>query len=86
MNASLWIEWPQAVKPVGVPAGQVEKLKTAVSEATMNAMEHGNQYNPELPVEVTVRVSPLSLSVRITDYGGEKKCPPHLRTLTLKQN
>jgi serine phosphatase RsbU (regulator of sigma subunit)/anti-sigma regulatory factor (Ser/Thr protein kinase) len=65
----------QAVKPVGVPAGQVEKLKTAVSEATMNAMEHGNQYNPELPVEVTVRVSPLSLSVRITDYGGGEEMP-----------
>jgi anti-sigma regulatory factor (Ser/Thr protein kinase) len=65
----------QAVKPVGVPADQVEKLKTAVSEATMNAMEHGNQYNPELPVEVTVRVSPLSLSVRITDYGGGEEMP-----------
>jgi serine phosphatase RsbU (regulator of sigma subunit)/anti-sigma regulatory factor (Ser/Thr protein kinase) len=66
----------QIVSPLQLPLGRVEKLKTAVSEATMNAMEHGNQYNSEIPVEVTVRVSPLSLSVQITDFGGGEEMPP----------
>jgi anti-sigma regulatory factor (Ser/Thr protein kinase) len=60
----------EAVQPLGLAADRVEKLKTAVAEATMNAMEHGNQNNPELPVCVTVRRSPTLLSVHITDEGG----------------
>lgn len=35
-----------------MPADRLERLKTAVGEATMNAMEHGNRYDPEKPVAV----------------------------------
>jgi serine/threonine-protein kinase RsbW len=33
-----------AVEGLGLPAPTLERLKTAVAEATMNAMEHGNHY------------------------------------------
>lgn len=58
-----------------LPASRLEKLKTAVAEATMNAMEHGNKNNPELPVHVEVKASPKLLSVHITDEGGSVPIP-----------
>lgn len=58
-----------------LPAARLEKLKTAVAEATMNAMEHGNKNNPDLPVHVEVKASPRLLSVHITDEGGSVPIP-----------
>jgi serine phosphatase RsbU (regulator of sigma subunit)/anti-sigma regulatory factor (Ser/Thr protein kinase) len=58
-----------------LPAARLEKLKTAVAEATMNAMEHGNKNNPDLPVHVEVKASPKLLSVHITDEGGSVPIP-----------
>jgi anti-sigma regulatory factor (Ser/Thr protein kinase) len=49
---------------------RLERLKSAVAEATMNAMEHGNSYRSEVPVEVQVEVVDQDLMVRITDSGG----------------
>jgi serine/threonine-protein kinase RsbW len=49
---------------------RIERLKTAVAEATMNAMEHGNNYGAEVPVEVMVLVEDQDLMVRITDRGS----------------
>jgi len=49
---------------------RLERLKTAVGEATMNAMEHGNKYRSEVPVEVQVEVADRDLMVRITDSGS----------------
>src|ERR671921_2197084 len=46
------------------------RLKTAVAEATMNAMEHGNKYRAEVLVEVMVLVEDQDLMVRITDRGS----------------
>ena len=37
------------IKDVGLEGQRLERLKTAVAEATMNAMEHGNKYKPEVP-------------------------------------
>jgi len=59
-----------AVAGLGLPADRLERLKTAVAEATMNAMEHGNRYDPELPVAIQVRASADELVVSITDHGG----------------
>ena len=39
----------------------------------MNAIEHGNQSNPELPVEIGIRLEAGDLLVRITDEGGERE-------------
>jgi serine/threonine-protein kinase RsbW len=41
-----------------------------VAEATMNAMEHGNRYDPDVPVKIQVWLLEESLLVRIIDRGG----------------
>ena len=53
---------------LGVPAPLAERLKTAVGEATMNAMEHGNRFRAEVPVEVRV----LSFARR-PDRRGDRR-------------
>jgi serine phosphatase RsbU (regulator of sigma subunit)/anti-sigma regulatory factor (Ser/Thr protein kinase) len=60
----------EAVKPFNLPDRRMEQLKTAVAEATMNAMEHGNHYNPESPVTLQVLSSKSALAVRISDKGS----------------
>ncbi len=42
----------EAVAGLGWSETRLKRLETAVAEATMNAMEHGNGYNPELPAEI----------------------------------
>ena len=59
-----------AVGRLGLPGPTLERLKTAVAEATMNAMEHGNHYRAELPVIIDVSASDAELSVKITDEGS----------------
>ena len=62
----------------GFPEPRIDRLQTAVAEATMNAMEHGNQYDPELLVTIRVVRSDRSLSVIITDQGGSQDIPEHV--------
>ena len=63
---------------------RLERLKTAVGEATMNAIEHGNGNRPELPVEVTVTTDDTDLKVRITDQGGDRGALPDVETPDLE--
>jgi anti-sigma regulatory factor (Ser/Thr protein kinase) len=63
----------EAAVAAGVDESRLARLKTAVAEATMNAMEHGNRYDPDLPVEIAVARSDSVLSVRITDRGGARE-------------
>jgi len=65
----------EAVEILHLPVRRLDQLKTAVAEATMNAMEHGNHYLPERPVSIKVMASRLALSVRITDHGGTRTLP-----------
>ena len=46
-----------AVEGLGLTERDLERLKTAVAEATMNAMEHGNQYRASEPVLLEISVS-----------------------------
>ena len=55
-----------------VPAQRLERLKTAVAEATMNAMEHGNHFQAAVPVTICVLTSAAALAVWITDQGGSQ--------------
>jgi serine phosphatase RsbU (regulator of sigma subunit)/anti-sigma regulatory factor (Ser/Thr protein kinase) len=64
-----------AVGDLHLPRARVDRLGTAVGEAVMNAIEHGNHNRPELPVGVRVAVSGAELSVRITDQGGDRPIP-----------
>jgi anti-sigma regulatory factor (Ser/Thr protein kinase) len=61
------------VKDLGLPAQRLERLKTAVAEATMNAIEHGNGNRPEIPVEVEVTQDGDEITVAISDQGGEAR-------------
>jgi serine/threonine-protein kinase RsbW len=63
-------EVAETVEGLGLPERTLERLKTAVAEATMNAMEHGNHYRPEVPVVIEVSASETDLSVKITDQGS----------------
>ncbi len=36
-----------AVRALGLPARRLHQLKTAVAEASLNAMEHGNRFRPD---------------------------------------
>jgi serine phosphatase RsbU (regulator of sigma subunit)/anti-sigma regulatory factor (Ser/Thr protein kinase) len=53
----------------------LERLKTAVAEATMNAIEHGNEFRADRPVSVRVRASAERLFVDVTDRGGNRPMP-----------
>ena len=65
----------QAVHAV-VPPGKLEALKTAVAEATMNAIEHGNRNDATLLVEIRAWTDAHALVIRVTDQGGANESPP----------
>ena len=58
---------------MGFSPERVDDLKTAVSEACINAIEHGNQFNELLGVVVTLSIAEESLEVRIRDQGAGVK-------------
>jgi serine phosphatase RsbU (regulator of sigma subunit)/CHASE1-domain containing sensor protein/anti-sigma regulatory factor (Ser/Thr protein kinase) len=59
-----------AVRGLPLSEQRLARLKTAVAEATMNAMEHGNRYDPEVPVRIQVWLLKERLLVRVIDRGG----------------
>jgi anti-sigma regulatory factor (Ser/Thr protein kinase) len=65
----------EAVAPLGLDPARLEKLKTAVGETVMNAIEHGNQNNPDLDVDIEVVAGSRRILVRITDHGGDEDIP-----------
>jgi anti-sigma regulatory factor (Ser/Thr protein kinase) len=65
-----------AVAELGMEPARLERLKTAVAEAIMNAMEHGNHYHEDEAVQIRVSTTPQKLSVAITDHGGGQVLAP----------
>ena len=61
----------ETASSAGVSAGRLERLKTAVAEATMNAIEHGNKNHAEIPVDVEVIARGDEITVAISDQGGQ---------------
>ena len=59
----------EAVEPLGLEGERLERLKTAVSEAAMNAIEHGSGGQPEIPIHVRVTATSTQIQVRIADLG-----------------
>jgi serine phosphatase RsbU (regulator of sigma subunit)/anti-sigma regulatory factor (Ser/Thr protein kinase) len=66
-----------AVEGLGITPKRLERLKTAVGEATMNAMEHGSGYRADRPVSVRVLTSGGAVRVQITDLGGARPEKEH---------
>lgn len=63
-------------KLMGFREDRVEDLKTAVAEACINAIEHGNRLNEALSVGVVLSAGPDKLEVKVLDDGkGIKKQP-----------
>ena len=56
-------------KIVGLMQERIEDLKTAVSEACLNAMEHGNKGRPEARVIVSMNFDENAFSVSVLDEG-----------------
>jgi serine/threonine-protein kinase RsbW len=56
-------------KLMGFRAERVEDLKTAVAEACINAIEHGNRLNENLSVGVVLQADADALEVKVIDDG-----------------
>jgi serine/threonine-protein kinase RsbW len=64
-------------KLMGFREDRIEDLKTAVAEACINAMEHGNRLNEGLQVGMLLSAGEDSLEVKVLDDGkGLKSLPP----------
>jgi serine/threonine-protein kinase RsbW len=55
---------------MGFSADRVEDLKTAVAEACINAIEHGNHLDDSLSVGVVLSTTDDELEVRVIDDGA----------------
>lgn len=60
----------------GFVSDRVEDLKTAVSEACLNAIEHGNKARPNVRVVVTISYNGREFKVEVLDQGeGFREMP-----------
>ena len=64
-----------ALHGVGLERIRLENLKTAVGEATMNAMEHGNEYQADRPVHIRVLTDGDTVRVHVHDFGDVVDLP-----------
>lgn len=72
-------------KIVGFLPERIEDLKTAVSEACLNAMEHGNKSRPDTRVIVTMNYQEGVFSVSVMDEGeGMEEIPEIPEELDIK--
>ncbi|HZO54692.1 MAG TPA: ATP-binding protein [Bryobacteraceae bacterium] len=69
---------------MGFSNDRVDDLKTAVAEACINAMEHGNQFQERLAVAVTLTMGRQSLEVTIEDHGTGVNWRPATPDMGLK--
>lgn len=56
---------------MGFSHDRIEDLKTAVSEAVTNAIEHGNLSNVEVRVMVELTIQDNSLTLNVVDQGKQ---------------
>lgn len=58
-------------KLMGFSPDRIDDLKTAVSEACLNAIEHGNQMDVGTQVLIALTMQPTCLEVNVADSGKE---------------
>ncbi len=56
-------------KEMGFSDSRIEDLKTAVSEACLNAMEHGNKMKKTTKVGISLSINKTKLKVTVEDNG-----------------
>lgn len=69
---------------MGFSMDRIEDLKTAVAEACINAIEHGNQLDNSLTVGVVLSTSADRLEVKVIDDGAGVKASPHIPDIDRK--
>ncbi|HEY9126540.1 MAG TPA: ATP-binding protein [Acidobacteriaceae bacterium] len=63
-------------KLMGFREERIEDLKTAIAEACINAIEHGNRLNEKLSVGVVLSAGTDALEIKVMDDGkGMKQSP-----------
>ena len=63
----------------GLVKERIEDLKTAVAEACLNAMEHGNRDHPDSRVIITMYLGDKDFKVSVMDAGdGMAVIPQHI--------
>ncbi len=67
-------------KLMGFRDDRIEDLKTAVAEACINAIEHGNRLNEKLSVGVILSAGPDALEVKVIDDGKSMNRQPGKQT------
>lgn len=60
---------------MGFSADRVEDLKTAVAEACINAIEHGNRSRDGVSVGLILSMHPGELEVKVLDSGSGMRQP-----------
>src|SRR3989440_2162321 len=70
----------EVVLPLHMTEDRLANLQIAVAEAVMNAMEHGNGYQPDKVVAIQVLASQTSIVVRIRDQGEGHPIPETIAT------
>ncbi len=67
-------------KKMGFTENRIEDLKTAVAEACLNAIEHGNRMDTSTKVGITLTVEGSRLQVSVKDQGKglDKVVLPHI--------
>ncbi len=71
---------------MGFTEDRIEDLKTAVAEACINAIEHGNQMNSGLTVGVVLSTSEDRLEVKVIDDGAGVRAAPHAPDIDRKMH
>jgi serine/threonine-protein kinase RsbW len=63
-------------KLMGFREERIDDLKTAVAEACINAIEHGNRLNEKLSVGVVLSAGDDQLEIKVMDDGKGMKAQP----------
>ena len=64
-------------KLMGFREERIDDLKTAIAEACINAIEHGNRLNEKLSVGVVLSAGTDALEIKVMDDGKGIKAEPH---------
>lgn len=73
-------------KIMGFTDERVEDLKTAVAEACINAMEHGNKLDETLTVGVILSLAATELEVMVLDAGSGPRSSVHTPDIDRKMH
>lgn len=56
---------------IGFSRERIDDLKTVLGEAVINAIEHGNQLNVQLRVQVIASIEGSALTLKVIDQGQQ---------------